>query len=76
MGFVVAGGLFIVRGPRRQHPVRWGGRSTQLIEPSFLIWNGQRNRPLREGWGRREGEGERGLPQADGLAVCDQSIID
>lgn len=65
VGLVVAGGFRL--GPRRQHPARWGGRSTQLMGPSFLIWNGQRNRPPRE-----EGGGvgeERGLPQADGLAV-------
>lgn len=68
MGLMFAG-AFYARGPRRRHPARWGGRSTELMEPSFLIWNGRRTRPLREGWGRQEGGGERGLSQADGLAV-------
>lgn len=58
-------------GPRRQHPARWGGRSTQLMGSSFLIWNGQCSTPPREG-----GRGKNVVCRKLTVLQYDQSIID
>lgn len=61
-------------GPRRQHPAKWRGRSTKVMGPNFLNWNGQHNQPPREG-----GKGRNVVcHKLHKLTVsqCDQSTID